>query len=123
MIPRRPPIVFQMLVFSIVLAACDGGSRSRTPDEFAADSALAADLALANRDTLLVDSIGAYRPRMDADSQISDVEEVESLPMTANEPSTGSPSPAPPAAAPAPAPPPAPPPVARARTAPAAPAV
>ena len=36
MIPRRPPIVFQMLVFSIVLAACDGGSRSRTPDEFAA---------------------------------------------------------------------------------------
>ncbi|MEO5590107.1 MAG: lysozyme inhibitor LprI family protein [Gemmatimonadaceae bacterium] len=42
-------------------AACDGGSRSKTSDEFAADSALAADLALANRDTLLVDSIGAYR--------------------------------------------------------------
>lgn len=45
-----------------VAAACDGGSPSRTPDEFAADSALAADLALANRDTLLVDSIGAYSP-------------------------------------------------------------
>ena len=41
--------------------ACDSGTPSRTADEFAADSALAADLALANRDTLLVDSIGAYR--------------------------------------------------------------
>ena len=41
--------------------ACDSGAPSRTADEFAADSALAADLALANRDTLLVDSIGAYR--------------------------------------------------------------
>jgi uncharacterized protein YecT (DUF1311 family) len=40
---------------------CDSGAPSRTADEFAADSALAADLALANRDTLLVDSIGAYR--------------------------------------------------------------
>ena len=48
--------------------ACDGGSPSRTPDEFAADSALAADLALANRDTLLVDSIGAYRPPVTVDS-------------------------------------------------------
>jgi uncharacterized protein YecT (DUF1311 family) len=42
--------------------ACDSGSPSKTPDEFAADSALAADLALANRDTLLVDSIGEYHP-------------------------------------------------------------
>lgn len=41
---------------------CDAGSPSHTPDELAADSALAADLALANRDTLLVDSIGEYRP-------------------------------------------------------------
>lgn len=41
--------------------ACDGGTPSRTPDDIAADSALAADLALANRDTLVVDSIGAYR--------------------------------------------------------------
>ena len=42
-------------------SGCDSGTPSRTADEFAADSALAADLALANRDTLLVDSIGAYR--------------------------------------------------------------
>lgn len=41
---------------------CDGAGRSDTSDEIAADSALAADLALANRDTLLVDSIGAFTP-------------------------------------------------------------
>ena len=34
----------------------------RTRDDIEADSALAADLALANRDTLLIDSIGQYRP-------------------------------------------------------------
>lgn len=44
------------------IVACDGGRASKTSDDIAADSALAADLALANRDTLLVDSIGAYRP-------------------------------------------------------------
>jgi uncharacterized protein YecT (DUF1311 family) len=44
------------------LAACDSGAPSKTRDEIAADSALASDLALANRDTLLVDSIGEYRP-------------------------------------------------------------
>lgn len=47
--------------FAIFTVACDSGEPSKTADEFAADSALAADLALANRDTLLVDSIGAYR--------------------------------------------------------------
>lgn len=41
---------------------CDSGAPSKTRDEIAADSALASDLALANRDTLLVDSIGEYRP-------------------------------------------------------------
>ncbi len=46
---------------AIYTVACDSGQPSRTADELAADSALAADLALANRDTLLVDSIGAYR--------------------------------------------------------------
>lgn len=46
--------------------ACDSGKPSRTADEFAADSALAADLALANRDTLLVDSIGAMAPSVAA---------------------------------------------------------
>lgn len=43
------------------MIGCDAGTPSKTADEFASDSALAADLALANRDTLLVDSIGAYR--------------------------------------------------------------
>src|SRR5215216_5134583 len=47
--------------FAFFTVACDSGEPSRTADELAADSALAADLALANRDTLLVDSIGAYR--------------------------------------------------------------
>lgn len=42
--------------------ACDSGAPSKTRDDIAADSALASDLALANRDTLLVDSIGEYRP-------------------------------------------------------------
>ena len=45
-----------------LLVACDSGTPSKTRDEIAADSALASDLALANRDTLLVDSIGEYRP-------------------------------------------------------------
>ena len=44
-----------------ISGACDAGGKSKTPDDLAADSALRADLALANRDTLLVDSIGQYR--------------------------------------------------------------
>ncbi len=43
-------------------ASCDSGTPSKTHDDIAADSALASDLALANRDTTLVDSIGAYHP-------------------------------------------------------------
>jgi len=63
MIISRNTLFIVSSAFAVAaLAACDGGSASRTADEFAADSALAADLALANRDTLLVDSIGAYRP-------------------------------------------------------------
>ena len=62
MITVRRNFAAMSLSLALTLAACDGGSPSRTADEFAADSALAADLALANRDTLLVDSIGAYRP-------------------------------------------------------------
>lgn len=47
----------------LLCAACDSGSpAAKTADEIAADSALAADLALANRDTLLIDSIGQFRP-------------------------------------------------------------
>jgi uncharacterized protein YecT (DUF1311 family) len=50
-----------IIAIAMLIVGCDSGGPSRTADEFAADSALAADLALANRDTLLVDSIGAYR--------------------------------------------------------------
>ncbi len=44
-----------------ISGACDTGGKPKTRDDVAADSALAADLALANRDTLLIDSIGQYR--------------------------------------------------------------
>ena len=50
-----------IIAIAVLVLGCDSGGPSRTADEFASDSALAADLALANRDTLLVDSIGAYR--------------------------------------------------------------
>lgn len=50
------------LVMAFAVVGCDSGSPSKTRDDIAADSALASDLALANRDTLLVDSIGEYRP-------------------------------------------------------------
>jgi uncharacterized protein YecT (DUF1311 family) len=50
-----------IIAIAMLIVGCDSGGPSKTADEFAADSALAADLALANRDTLLVDSIGAYR--------------------------------------------------------------
>lgn len=65
---EHPMIICNRPAFGAILAVvacftigCDAGTKSKTADEFAADSALAADLALANRDTLLVDSIGAYR--------------------------------------------------------------
>jgi len=45
----------------LVLGACNREAQVRTRDDIAADSALAADLALANRDTLVVDSIGQSR--------------------------------------------------------------
>ncbi|MGH9421677.1 MAG: lysozyme inhibitor LprI family protein [Thermoanaerobaculia bacterium] len=47
---------------AVFAASCDSGTPSRTRDDIAADSALASDLALANRYTTLVDSIGAYHP-------------------------------------------------------------
>ncbi len=50
------------VALGLFAAGCDSGTPSKTRDEIAADSALASDLALANRDTLLVDSIGEYRP-------------------------------------------------------------
>ena len=104
MIIPFPPLRAAGAIFAFMLTACDGGARSRTADEFAADSALAADLALANRDTLLVDSIGAYREPMD---------------MGADDDSVVV---APPVAAPSPAPAPPPAPVVAAAPPPPAPA-
>jgi uncharacterized protein YecT (DUF1311 family) len=89
-IPFRP-LRAAGAIFAFMLTACDGGARSRTADEFAADSALAADLALANRDTLLVDSIGAYREPMDMSAQDDSV--IVAAPAAAP-----SPAPAPPPA-------------------------
>lgn len=56
--PSRIP----WLALMLVAGACDRSEPVRTRDDIAADSALAADLALANRDTLLIDSIGQYQP-------------------------------------------------------------
>jgi uncharacterized protein YecT (DUF1311 family) len=89
-IPFRP-LRAAGAIFAFMLTACDGGARSRTADEFAADSALAADLALANRDTLLVDSIGAYREPMDMSAEDDSV--IVAAPAAAP-----SPAPAPPPA-------------------------
>jgi len=51
------------LAFVLIIAgACDSGGKSKTPADLAADSALRADLALANRDTMVVDSIGRLAP-------------------------------------------------------------
>lgn len=58
---NRPGSGAILALAACFMIGCDAGTPSKTADEFAADSALAADLALANRDTLLVDSIGAYR--------------------------------------------------------------
>ena len=62
-----------------IAAACDTGSKSKTPADIAADSALRADLALANRDTLLVDSIGRSVPVEGAlaDTTIADTPKVK----------------------------------------------
>ena len=74
-----------VLIFS---GACDSGSKSKTPADLAADSALRADLALANRDTMLVDSIGRLGPstRVSADSVMADTQKVKApavAPVTA----------------------------------------
>ncbi len=103
-----------LIVSFVFVAACDGGTPSRTADEFAADSALAADLALANRDTLLVDSIGAYRPSTDfeetpADTGLGTIPVPAPAPAAATPPPPPAPLPAPPSAATKAAPPPAPP--------------
>ena len=88
----------------VVAYGCDSGAPSKTRDDIAADSALASDLALANRDTLLVDSIGEYRP---PDAAESDTTKAENLMSSAPQPVLTVPAPVKPnvGAAPAPAPP------------------
>jgi uncharacterized protein YecT (DUF1311 family) len=54
--------IVTMALAVALLSGCNRETPVRTRDEIAADSALAADLALANRDTLLIDSIGQSRP-------------------------------------------------------------
>ncbi len=63
--------------------ACDSGSPSKTRDDIAADSALASDLALANRDTMLVDSIGAYHPADAAERDTSKITIMPGKPVAA----------------------------------------
>lgn len=92
----------------ITSAACGEDEPTRTQDDIAADSALAADLALANRDTLLIDSIGQYRPPGGAPADTSlDVVDTTSPAIVRPAPA---PTPAPAPAATRPSPPPAPPP-------------
>jgi uncharacterized protein YecT (DUF1311 family) len=99
------------IAIAMLALACDSGSPSRTADEFAADSALAADLALANRDTLLVDSIGAYREPAAAEKDTvpapaarDSVVTRNVAPIPAAQPTVASqPKPAPAATSPAPA--------------------
>ena len=91
-----------------LFAACGGDDTpARTRDDIAADSALAADLALANRDTLVIDSIGnpAMNTPPPADSDLAGSLEGKSRPVPAPPPA---PAPAT-VVVPAPLPPPAPP--------------
>lgn len=112
--------IFGLAVASFILTGCGKEKEPvRTRDDIAADSALAADLALANRDTLLIDSIGQYSPRgAGADTSLGAVDTVSPPgalpPDVAASPTTVRPStvPANPPAPARPAPPPAPPPAA-----------
>lgn len=74
----RASRILWLAVASFMLTGCGKEKEPvRTRDDIAADSALAADLALANRDTLLIDSIGQYRPPgAGADTSLSAVDTV-----------------------------------------------
>ena len=111
-------IVF-LSIGSFLSTGCEKAEPIRTRDDIAADSALAADLALANRDTLLIDSIGQYNPPgAGADTSSSALDTIASPgalpPEVAAAPATVRPStvPASPPAVSRPAPPPAAPPAA-----------
>lgn len=105
MLTRIRSFTFVVAIASTILFAACGSDEpaTRTRDDIAADSALAADLALANRDTLVIDSIGnpAMSTPAPADSDLAGTLEGKSRPV---------PAPTPPAVVvPAPLPPPAPP--------------
>lgn len=78
----------------IIAGACDSGGKSKTPADLAADSALRADLALANRDTMVVDSIGRFPPveGARADSALADTGKVKPATVA---PAATAPAPAP----------------------------
>ncbi len=86
----------------IALCACNREAAVRTRDDIAADSALAADLALANRDTLAIDSIGLPAPatKIPADTDLAGSLEDKARPVAP----TPAPAPPPPAPVVAPAP-------------------
>jgi uncharacterized protein YecT (DUF1311 family) len=93
----------------VMLTACSNEAPVRTRDDIAADSALAADLALANRDTLVIDSISRPTEIVPADTDLAGSLEGKAKPAPA--PPTvavtvppPAPAPAPPAAAPTPRP-------------------
>src|SRR5713226_10661801 len=88
----------------IALGACNREAPVRTRNDIAADSALAADLALANRDTLAIDSIGlpARATKVPADTDLAGSLEGKA------KPASPTPAPAPPPPAPVVAPPPTP---------------
>ena len=109
------PSLVIWLAASIASAACEKSEPVRTRDDIAADSALAADLALANRDTLLIDSIGQF-PSPEgafADTALAAADTLSPGPApdrTAATTTTVAPSPTPAPRATRPGPPPAPPP-------------
>src|SRR5258708_764535 len=84
----------------IAIGACNREAPVRTRNDIAADSALAEDLALANRDTLAIDSIGLPAPatKIPADTDLAGSLEGKARPAAPT------PAPAPPAPAPVVAP-------------------
>ena len=86
----------------VLLAACNDEAPVRTRDDIAADSALAADLALANRDTLVIDSISRPATIIPADTDLAGSLEGKARPTPTAPPTVA-------VTVPPPAPPPAPP--------------
>ena len=99
---------YRIALALIALASCNREAPVRTKDDIAADSALAADLALANRDTLVIDSIGqpATSTKSSADSDLAGSLEGKAKPIAPITPPKPAPAPAP--APPSPLPPPTP---------------